>query len=183
MGRDKALLRLNSGGLHPEALAQDTSTSQTSTLLDLMVDKLLALTILNEVVVCRNEPGFLQDIRPELGPVGALYTLSQHYPNSQALILPVDMPLLSAGILEQLLRQAETSDVALYFEGHHFPLMLRFTETVNQQLEHRLDNPDSDLSIARLLKDLDARKIIGSRDQLLFTNINTPAEWSALKQE
>lgn len=168
MGQDKALLKID-------------SSRDSPTLLAYMIDKLEAISEFDQIVVCRNEAGFLQDIKPGLGPLGALHTLGQNYPSDRALIIPVDMPLLD--IKASWAQLFETLDknpgAACYFDSFMFPLALTFNNTVTRELESRAANRHGDLSIASFLRAIDAQKIplppVENNHQ--FSNINSPEEW------
>ncbi len=117
MGSDKALLPVGDG-----------------TLLDHMRARLAALP-LAEIVVCRDAPGCLADVLPGLGPLGALHSLSLHYPGRTLLVVPVDMPLLSAATLETLL--AGTESEPRHYADHPLPLRLTLTRASSSSARRR----------------------------------------------
>ena len=157
-----------------------------TTLLDYMRTKLQRAGI-DEIVICRNAPGFLNDDIPQLGPLGALYTLSQHYTGRRALIIPVDMPLLSVANLEQF--QAAAIDVKsgdanlpATLGQQIFPLYLPFTPAVNEALSKRVNQPD-DLSIAAFLRETAGRRLSNFKHSIVdeeFLNANTPEQWQSI---
>lgn len=157
-----------------------------TTLLEYMRAKLQRAGI-DEIVICRNAPSFLNDDIPQLGPLGALYTLSQHYPGRRALIIPVDMPLLSVANLEQFQAAAidlKEGDANLPATSGHqmFPLYLPFTPTVIHVLTQRAKHPD-DLSIAAFLRETAGRRLgnfAHSVDDEEFLNANTPEQWQSI---
>lgn len=168
MGQDKALLKID-------------SPRGDQTLLTYMIDKLKALSEFDEFVVCRNEVDYLQDIKPGLGPLGALHTLGENYRNYRALIIPVDMPLLN--IKESRTQLFEYLDnnnsTACYFDNLLFPLAIIFNETVNKELKNRVVNSREDLSIASFLRAIDAQKrpLPHAENNKQFSNINSPEDW------
>lgn len=157
-----------------------------TTLLDFMHAKLLQAGI-DEIVICRNAPGYLNDDIPQLGPLGALYTLSQRYPERRALIIPVDMPLLSAATLQQFQAAAtepKAGDLNLpaTLGQHIFPLYLPFTPAVSSVLNKRARNPD-DLSIAAFLRETAGRRLNSITHDINneeFLNANTPEQWQSI---
>ena len=157
-----------------------------TTLLEFMRAKLLRAGI-DEIVICRNVPGYLNDDIPQLGPLGALYTLSQRYPEHRALIIPVDMPLLSAASLEKFQTAALDStagDANLPASPGQqmFPLYLPFTPAVNEALSRCVKHPD-DLSIAAFLRATDGRRLNDFEqaiDDDEFLNANTPQQWQTI---
>lgn len=157
-----------------------------TTLLEYMHTKLLQAGI-NEIVICRNAPGFLNDDIPQLGPLGALYTLSQRYPRRHALIIPVDMPLLSVANLQQFqvaaadLKESDANLPATLGQ-QIFPLYLPFTPAVIDALKQRARHPD-DLSIAAFLRETAGRRLsnLAHRvDDDEFLNANTPEQWQRI---
>lgn len=170
-----------------------------TTLLDYMRAKLLQ-TGVDEIVICRNAPGYLNDTIAQLGPLGALYTLSQRYPGRQALIIPVDMPLLSEVTLQNFQVAALASEtlssgtIASNLSAttpatspatlgqQIFPLYLPFTPAVNEALSKRVNQAD-DLSIAAFLRETGVRRLSNlahKADNDEFLNANTPQQWQTI---
>ena len=180
MGRDKALLRIGD-------LNDDTNTSEAGTLLDFMQRKLEATGLFDEIIICRNKKAegteykYLPDAYPDLGPISALYTLSVHYPNRRALVVPVDMPVLATALLEKLSHAEVNKSGVTYFRGYYFPLLIHFDETTALQLARRVKSNISDRSIAGLLRDIQSKELTAPGDLSQFANINTVEEWRALK--
>ncbi|MBQ0718584.1 MAG: molybdenum cofactor guanylyltransferase [Gammaproteobacteria bacterium] len=152
-----------------------------TTLLEFMRAKLQAAGI-DEIVICRNAAGYLNDDIPQLGPLGALYTLSRRYPGRRAIIIPVDMPLLNTATLQTLQAAASHGDVALTFGRQILPLYLPFTALVNNALRQRVKQRD-DLSLAALLRETGAQRLNNfdnNNDDEQFLNANTPQQWQAI---
>lgn len=169
MGQDKALLSIG-----------DIS------LLKFMQNKLVATKIFDEIIICRDQAlstgphKYLSDIHPELGPIGALYTLGINYPNHRAFILPVDMPLMEAALIRKLCSAAENSRVAVYFAQYNLPVSLFFDESTNAHLKERINKSNADLSLNQLLCDINARQLASPSDSAPFTNINTLQDWQGI---
>ncbi len=161
-----------------------------TTLLEFMRAKLRRAGI-DEIVICRNAPGFLNDDIPQLGPLGALYTLSQRYPGRRALIIPVDMPLLSVANLQQFQAAAvnlkeDDANLPATFGQQIFPLYLPFTPAVIAALKQRAEHPN-DLSIAAFLRETASRglsnlahNVDDDDDDDEFLNANTPEQWQSI---
>ena len=196
-GHQEKLLGVILAGGQSSRMGVDKATLPIAgtTLLDYIRTKLLQ-TGIDEIVICRNAPGYLSDDIPQLGPLGALYTLSQRYPERRALIIPVDMPLLSSTTL-QLFHALATepnldtesnlandpkgaaSNLPATLGQHTFPLYLPFTTTVSEALNKRAMNPD-DLSIAAFLRETAGRRlnsVAHTIDDKEFLNANTPEQW------
>ncbi|PCJ37495.1 MAG: hypothetical protein COA75_04440 [Cellvibrionales bacterium] len=139
----------------------------------------------DEIVICRNAPGYLNDTVPQLGPLGALHTLGQHYPGRRALIIPVDMPLLSVASLKAFATAAlslnvRDSTLPATLGQQMFPLYLPFTPAVIEALHQRTRQGD-DLSIAAFLRDTHGQTLSSVElhdDECL--NANTPAQWQTI---
>ena len=177
MGQDKALLPLG-----------ESKTGQ-STLLEYMFNKLQACDLFDEIIICRDPkaqrpPGleairFLADLLPDRGPLGALYTLAEHYPSQRALVVPVDMPLLDCALLKQLVSTADHA-AASHYGGHYFPLLIHLNKTVRRHLKTRIFGEEKNYALAAVLDDIVAQTLSGPEEQSGFSNINTPKEWRAL---
>ncbi len=161
MGSDKALLPVGDG-----------------TLLDHMRARLAALP-LAEIVVCRDAPGCLADVLPGLGPLGALHSLSLHYPGRTLLVVPVDMPLLSAATLETLL--AGTESEPRHYADHPLPLRLTLTPVASAAIAARTTTAAGDRSLAGLLRELGATALPPPEDIGEFANLNHPDDWARLR--
>jgi len=150
-----------------------------TTLLEFMRAKLQQAGI-DEIVICRNAPGYLNDIIPQLGPLGALHTLGQHYPGRRALIIPVDMPLLSVASLKAFAAATRDSSLPATSGQQMFPLYLPLTPAVIKALHQRTHQGD-DLSIAAFLRDTHGQALsdVELRDDECL-NANTPQQWQAI---
>ncbi len=176
MGRDKALLPIGAG---------DTGI----TLLEFMVHKLEDSKLFDELIICRDPraerpPGlesttFLADLVPDRGPLGALHTLAESYPSQRALIVPVDMPMVDGTLLKHLVSEAGQAS-ATHYEGHYFPLLIQFNETVLGHLKTRIFGEEQNYALATLLGDIVAQHLSRPREQSVFSNMNTPEEWRDL---
>ncbi|MGE3297694.1 MAG: molybdenum cofactor guanylyltransferase [Porticoccaceae bacterium] len=164
MGTDKALLPVGTG-----------------TLLDHMTAKLRALD-LAEVVVCRAAPGCIADRVPGQGPLGALHSLSHHYPGRDLLVVPVDMPLLTTATLAALLTAGSELSRPHHYAGYLLPLWLPLAPAAIRAIETRVTDAAADRSLAALLRDLRAETLPLGSPEAELANINTPAEWDAIAQ-
>lgn len=163
MGSEKALLPVAGG-----------------TLLEWMQRKLKHAGI-EHILVCGSGPQSLPDAIANLGPLGALHTLAETYPDHMALIIPVDMPLLEPRALTELVAQGKVT-VPHHYVNYFFPLLLPLHTTTADYLRRTVAQPDADRSIAACLRVLGAITIdpAGLQPPLndaTFLNINTPEQW------
>ncbi len=125
----------------------------------------------------------------DLGPLGGIASVLAELQDTPplALVVPVDMPLMTGELLLRLLREAAThSDAnAIHFVGHELPAVFRVGSTLRDALWTLLhdDVPSRDRSLRRLLAKLDARGVaIGAANEA-FLNVNSPEEWKKLVKE
>lgn len=164
MGQDKALLPVGQGTLL-------TAMSQ-----------LLHLSGARQMMVLRNKPGYLADNYPGSGPLAgieaAITTLLQQAEHPHwLLVVPVDMPLLTAAHLRQLVAQAPDWS-AVAFQGSYLPCVLPVNPAVQQWLRAELQDPQGERRVQALLRRLHYASIPGAPPWVL-QNLNTPAQWAA----
>lgn len=145
------------------------------TLLDWMHDK-LRRTGLAEIVVCGAPHGFADRI-PHRGPLGGLHSLGHRYPARQALVIPVDMPLVSEQTLTTLIAAGADAKCPIHYEGFVFPLLLTLTTTVCELLDTTLATPAADCSMAAFLRHAGVQNLARPARDAEFINVNTEQEW------
>lgn len=157
MGTDKALLSLNGQSLlaHMQQLALATGAC--------------------EVLVSRNQPGFIADHSQQQGPLAGILAALAHCRSSQLLVLPIDTPLLSALSLQRLLQHAagSTSENAACFANSPLPCVLQVNSKLSSLIRAQLQNGQR--SVKALLAELNARTLPAPANELL--NTNTPQDW------
>ncbi len=155
MGRDKALLAFGGG-----------------TLLQHQVRLLEPLCV--RVVVSGAYPGFdcIADARPDAGPLAGLLAAGTVW-RGAVLVLPVDMPLMSAEALAELAQAAQ----AAYFDG--YPLPAFFPDAVALAAAAETLLAGDDRSVRALHRKLGSRTL-PVRDSAVLANANTPADWRRL---
>ena len=120
MGQDKSLLT-----------RMQTSPTSAVNMLDFS-KKLLTDSGIEHVVISGDNHQ-IPDRIPQAGPVGGIYSVLSSYPEhlqpNALLILPVDLPLMTAAALTELRLKGELSQKATFFQDnlekvHHIPLYL-----------------------------------------------------------
>lgn len=164
MGRDKALLPWQGRPLIEHQLA------------------VLREAGVEDVRVSGHRPGYhgIADVLPQAGPLGGLAGVAESLTGSvDLLVIPVDMPLLQAGLLRRL-RTERPHAHSLCFVGHVLPLRWRL-DASSRVLLHELLRQDDPRQ--RSLRALQAA--VGSEDIPLsaaeaaqLTDCNTEAMWS-----
>lgn len=152
MGQDKALLQLNDQSLleHMQQLASDAGAC--------------------EVLISRNQPGFIQD-KSQQGPLSGILAALAHCTSPQLLVLPIDTPLLNAASLRHLLRQADGA--AAYFSDSPLPCVLPVNPELSDIVRRQLQQGQG--SVRALLTLLQAKTLTIAATELL--NTNTPHDW------
>ncbi len=187
MGQDKSLL--------PRGNANNSPS---------MVDfskQLLANAGINNIVVSGDNHQ-VHDLVKGAGPVGGIYSVLQYCLKTQIqpkalLILPVDLPLMTASAVEQLRIKGEFSQKATFYadasgKTHNIPLYLPNNAYLELFLAQAFkgytakNNEKNGPSIRALLKQVPHQAINlannASSKQILF-NSNTPQEWKKAQQQ
>ena len=200
MGQDKAqLTRLKIGA--------DISVKPVSNMLDFS-KQLLSDAGIKDIVVSGDNYQ-IPDLVPCSGPVGGIYSVLAHYPEhlqpKALLILPVDLPLMTAADLAKLRLKGELSHKATFFsdsqkQAHHIPLYLpnnAFLQLFLAQAFQRENllaignkksnksgktNHKNGPSVRAMLAQVPHQAIKSINNQALF-NTNTPEQWQQAQQQ
>ena len=132
----------------------------------------------------------LPDQRPGLGPLGGIHAalcgLADAPEINQLLIVPVDMPALSATTLTALVSISPAAR-ACHYADHPLPLGLAVDADVLARLNRLVgDNglPDSRRSLHAFCASLNAQVLPLPREgRFEFIALNTPADWAAFRAD
>ncbi|MGB1261941.1 MAG: molybdenum cofactor guanylyltransferase [Cognaticolwellia sp.] len=175
MGQDKASLIRDSENMlsYSQTLLKDAGSTQ--------------------VVISGGEHG-IEDVIENIGPLGGIASIISQFKPQALLILPVDLPLMTALELMKLKQLGELSQRACYFNDNYLPLYLPVNAYVEQFFQqplaprsrqsdrhkstrkHQLAGP----SVRSLLSQVPHRAITPQNNQCLF-NANTPEQWQQAK--
>ena len=110
MGRDKALLPWQGRPLIERQIA------------------VLRAAGADAIRVSGNRPGYggIPDAIPGSGPLAGLASVGAVCPDAHLLIIPVDMPLLSAALLQRLHVEVQSAAGCIRFADHVLPMCLRW---------------------------------------------------------
>lgn len=178
------------GGLSSR-MGRDKATLQRDEQTMLEFSQSLLASMGMEVFISGGEQG-LPDLVPQSGPLGGIYTAINHGQSVNTaigalLVVPVDMPLLSAPLLQKLVDAGETSGRAVCYQNCYLPLYLPVTDGLCEYLSHLfLDEPGvkgahQSRSIKRMLATMGAMSLPVDNIQALV-NVNTPEEWENVKK-
>lgn len=161
MGRDKALLELQGETLLARTIRLGESLGAS------------------QVLVSRNQPGFIKDQIKDAGPMAGISAGLSHCDSRWMLVLPVDMPLLSPEALTPLLTETLGAQQAGFIEGFPLPVLLENSPTLKSALERTLTAATSSRSLQRLWQQLGLRQL-SLPISPAFQNCNDPASFAAI---
>ncbi|MBU2870365.1 molybdenum cofactor guanylyltransferase [Colwellia sp. E2M01] len=196
MGQDKAQLTRDS-----------VNGNSAQSMLDFSKQLLLDAGI--STVVISGDQHQIPDLLPQSGPVGGIYSVLNHYlkqypehlqPKS-LLILPVDLPLMTASAIAELRLKGELSQKATFFsdtqqQAHHIPLFLPNNAFLHNFLsqafkqESLLTNSNginnskkSAPSVRSMLAQVPHQNIVNKSAHHTLFNTNTPEQWQQAQQK
>lgn len=130
------------------------------------------------------------DLFPHSGPPGGLYSVLAYLQGratldaAPLLLIPVDMPLLTAPTLRHLLSAAQAAQCC-HYEGEVFPCVVRATPALHAHLRELFAagaEPGGKRSMKAILKFAGAKTIaIAPAHAAEFRNVNTPEDWQAIR--
>ena len=136
----------------------------------------------SRVVLSGRHPQAVSDRIPELGPLGGLASVAETLPDGFLLVVPVDTPLASPGLLRFLCTQATGSNAAcVCFEGQPLPLWLRLCPATRSVLAELLAGPAQGRSLRALHAALSGQTLaLPAAWSGQLRDADTPADWRAL---
>jgi len=125
----------------------------------------------------------LPDIILNTGPIGGLYTSLAQIKYKMALVIPVDMPLLTTEVLTYLLKQADFSKKVNIFRTNDRLQMLTglYHKDLVPVLKQQIDT--GDFKLRNLLKKTSHHIIDAGDFSSQFVNINTPESLQKIQQK
>ena len=138
-------------------------------------------------LIIANQPGYegfgvevIQDIEPELGPIGGIVTALENITTEKCCVLACDMPFVSAGLFQYLLQHAAKAPIVVpMFKERLQPLAGLYDVAAKSYFEHCLQQGQLKLtaaieSIDFLTVDIHPALPFYTRD--LFRNFNRPTD-------
>jgi len=197
MGQDKSQLRRKE--ISQQNTAVNSLVNTEISMLDFSKQLLSDAGIKNIVVSGDNHQ--IPDRIPHSGPVGGIYSVLAHYPEhlqpKSLLILPIDLPLMTASDLTKLRLKGELSQKATFFsdrqnQAHHIPLYLPNNAFLSlfltqafqreQLLASNKKNNKNGPSVRAMLDKVPHQSITSLSKKTLF-NTNTPEQWQQAQQQ
>lgn len=117
------------------------------------------------------------------GPLQGISACLASRPTASMLFIPIDMPLLSKGLLIELIEAAPIT-ASRYYNKFPLPCLIGNTPQVRHIANTLAQAPGRSRSISNFLKAIHAIKIQpGDHSNALSVQANTPEEWENLIQQ
>ena len=133
---------------------------------------------LPEILVSGYGEGMIPDDIPGKGPLGGLYSTLRRASGSQCLVLPVDVPLIDAYTLKQLIRTHNGGITLLSYNEQPEPLIGVYDSCLAQSILPMLH--EGSTAVRRLLDIVGYRTFPVTGDGRIISNCNTPDEFAAV---
>lgn len=177
-------------------MGTDKATLQINGMSMLQINQhLLSECGIQDIVVCRNQAGYLADIHVNCGPMGAIHSALSYAHKSEhiegLMIIPIDMPFLDKRLINQLIDHDvevlshEKVDVdsvgskrrchARHFQDTPLPLFLP-NHASFLSLSESVATSKNDRSIKAFLRLIDCGTIISKQSEKLV-NTNDKGQW------
>ena len=143
----------------------------------------------NIIISDNKQQGNIADRFINSGPLAGIEACLHHLLNQDdisdkhMILMPVDMPLMTVNLLNDLMLEAK-DDSAVYYSLGRFPLILPIKQDLLDWLTLSLEkNKNAKASsIKQMLSQLPCRTISIDNDQeTAFNNCNTPEQWQTLQ--
>lgn len=126
----------------------------------------------------------IADILMDKGPLGGVYTALFHSTADFNMVLSCDIPIISTGILENLVLEARNNEAEICFlaDSHNdCPLIAIYSKKVLPAMQLALHN--NELSLQSFIKKQNYKRIVVKKEHENFLqNINTKKELESLTQ-
>lgn len=164
MGSDKAHLKINN----------QTMLARTF--------QILEQTTVCETVISRNDDSkvHFSDIIPHKGPLSGIHSIAMRFPFSNLLVVPVDLPLIDAATLQNLIDSGESRSQNVRYAKQSLPIFLKNTEAMRQTLDYTL-RCTNHFSVASFCAHFSLYEL-GLDAQSSLYNTNNPEQWQAALQ-
>lgn len=177
MGQNKALMYLGEQRL----------IDRVAQVMRVVCDDILLVTNIPAVYADLGLP-MVQDILPEKGALGGIYSALYHAAPASCLVVACDMPFLQASVLRYLMAQARDYDVVVPdIHGEYQPLHALYRQTCAAPIWQRMTS--NRLKITDFFPEVRVRTVTARElqpfdpDLLVFQNINTPEDFQRALQQ
>jgi len=147
------------------------------TFLSCQVGKIRTLGI-GDIVISGFGEGMVPDDEPGCGPMGGLKSCLRKIKNSSALVLPIDVPLVTTELLTALLTEHEKNEAPVTIVSHQGkiePLIGVYDRSLLPQMERLLK--EKRYSLRALFACCACNVLPWEKEERQFFNCNTPEEY------
>ncbi len=147
------------------------------TFLSCQVGKFRALGI-GDIVISGFGEGMVSDDEPNCGPMGGLKSCLRRIRHDSALVLPIDVPLITTQLLTALLTEHEKKEAPITIVSHQGkiePLIGVYDRSLLPEMERLLK--DKRYSLRALFERCPCDILPWEKDSGQFFNCNTPEEY------
>lgn len=148
--------------------------------------KILRSAGCQEILVSRNEDGYVGDKIPHVGPLGGVHGVltflgeNKKNANAEMLVLPVDMPLMLPTFLSAMVNYGRAQKRACYVRSRFMPFYMRIEKNTIPTLEDYLINKNK-RRVVGFLKSINALAYENLYDDNTknsqWLNVNSPSDW------
>ena len=126
-------------------------------------------------------PNDLPDRFKSAGPLSGVDAAAKRLANGDCLlVIPVDMPNITASLLQKLLEHVHGHN-GVYFQGNPLPFCFMVSESLREYLQSTLQSVTADRSIFAMFKALKFMSICPPEgSEAMFANCNTPEQFEAM---
>jgi len=126
----------------------------------------------------------VEDEMPGLGPISGLYTCLPKIKNKSAIILACDLPLISAEVIETLIRNSEGYEITIALNHLDLPepLIGIYSSSIIPSLENMIKMKNYKLQDLVKTAKTNLIKIPNVSDEI-FQNINNQSDYNSLLEE
>lgn len=170
MNRDKALLRV--GG---------------DTLLDYQLQNITPVA--QRTLISRNDEQnyHIKDFFVQAGPMAGIHACIEYLKNHELedintdlLVVPVDMPLVTPMILSKLIRYGQINKTACYFEKNVLPIYIPNMAKAYDEIDQLLKD---EIKLLNTFLDIMSANAITCDNPDLLVNANTPMQWKVISRK
>ncbi|MHC4108401.1 MAG: molybdenum cofactor guanylyltransferase, partial [Planctomycetota bacterium] len=125
----------------------------------------------------------IADLREAQGPLGGLEALLASGRDTEYLVCPCDLPLVTAGVLRRLTAAADAMATVFTIEGERAiqPLPARISASALDLVRSRLDRGER--AVHRLMEALEPEVVpLSKSDAKYLTNVNDPSDYTSVSE-
>lgn len=149
--------------------------------LKVFFEDIILITSIEEY--CIFEVKKIEDVIPDKGPVGGIYTALNTSKTEDNIIVSCDIPLITPEVLKLLLEDTSNSDVVqLATKNQNMPLIARYKKKLEPFFLEKIKR--NELKLNQVLKELNVKTIvIPQAQEKHLRNINTLEELKQIQNE